>query len=215
MNFIMKNLYSDRKDNNLKTLRSILGRLGIYITHAIIYLILLGCMASNAQAASDIYISGIVLYTKLPDGSPEAKEYGTYPKIKSYDPHAGLAPEKVDVVVIVNGKNSEEVTTVLEIFPVAGITNWEQTEGITELQLLDNSKVTLSGELRLEKKVLISGRTEIKFSNIDISKIIKSLVQRDFWPAELIFKAVTEPIKGETSLLNNIMEFRLQMKPAD
>jgi hypothetical protein len=167
------------------------------------------------HAETDIFLSGLLLYAKLPEGSAEAKEYGKYPQVKSYDLHGGLAPEKVDVVVIVNGKPSEEVFIVLEVFPIVGLTNWEETEGITEYQLLERSKTGLSGVLRLEKKLIFKGRTEVKFLDIDLKKIINHFVQRGYWPAELIFRATAEPIAGETSLANNIIEFRFPMKPRD
>jgi hypothetical protein len=176
---------------------------------------LLICISSTAQAQSDVFLSSLILYTKLPEGSSEAKEHGKYPQIKSYDLHGGLAPDKVDVVVVVNGKPAGEVTIVLEVFPTVGLTNWNQTEGITELQLLESSKTRLSGFLRLERTLRFEGRTDIKFSDIDLSKVIKHFVQRGFWPAELIFKVTAEPIPGETALSNNVMEFTLQMKPSD
>jgi len=171
------------------------------------------CGSSPAESQSDIFLSGLILYEKLPEGSPEAKEYGSYPQVQSYDLHGGLSPDKVDVVVVVNGKSSEEVTIVLEVFPIVGLTNWSQTEGITEAQLLEKSKTMLSGILRLEKRLRIEGRTDIKFSSIDLSKIIKHFVQRNFWPAELVFKATAEPVLGETALSNNVME-RHEVKPA-
>jgi hypothetical protein len=177
------------------------------------FLLIFACSAVQAQ--SDVFLSGLILYTKLPEGSSEAKEYGMYPQIKSYDLHGGLAPDKVDVVVVVNGKPSEEVSIVLEVFPVVGLTNWNQTEGITDLQLLESSKTTLSGVLRLEKTQRFEGRTDIKFVDIDLSKIIKHFTQRCFWPAELIFKATAEPVLGETALSNNVMEFKLEMTPID
>jgi hypothetical protein len=170
---------------------------------------------SSAIPGTDVFVSSLILYTKVPEGSPEAKEYGRYPQITNYDPHGGLAPEKVDVVVVVNGITAEEVTIVLELFPVVGLTNWNQTEGITEPQLLESSKTMLSGVLRLEKRLRLKGRTDVKFSDIGLSKITKPFVRRNFWPTELVFKATAEPISGETALSNNVMEFRLQMNPFD
>ncbi len=182
---------------------------------AVACLLLFGTVVSPASAATDIFISGLVLYTKLPPNSPEAKEHGLYPQITSYDRHAGLAPDKIDVVVVVNGEPPGEVTIVLEVFPVVGVTNWDHTEGITEPQLLESSKTKMPSFLRLEKTLRFRGRTEVTFSDIDLSKLIKHYTQRGFWPAEAIFIATAEPIRGETALSNNVMEFKLRMNPPD
>jgi hypothetical protein len=167
------------------------------------------------QANKDIFISGLIIYTNLPEGSSEAKEYGSYPQITKYDPHGGLAPEKVDVVVVANGNPTEGVTIVLEVFPVVGLTNWSQTEGITELQLLESSKTKLSAILRLEKALRLEGRTDVKFEAIDLLKIINHFKRLNLWPAALIFKATAEPVIGETAISNNIMEVTFAMKPYD
>ena len=118
-------------------------------------------------------------------------------------------------MVVANGNPTGEVTIVLEVFPVVGLTNWSQTEGITELQLLESSKTRLSGILRLENTLRFEGRTDVKFESIDLSKIINHFKQRNLWPAELIFKATAEPVIGETALSNNIMEVTFDMRPYD
>ena len=182
---------------------------------AFLIAIVISSPSPASQANKDIFLSGLIVYTKLSEGSSEAKEHGTYPQITKYDPHSGLAPAKIDVVVVANGNPTGEVTIVLEVFPVVGLTNWSQTEGITELQLLESSKTRLSGILRLENTLRFEGRTDVKFESIDLSKIINHFKQRNLWPAELIFKATAEPVIGETALSNNIMEVTFDMRPYD
>ena len=125
-------------------------------------------------AERDVYVSGLVLYAKLAPNSVEAKEHGTYPRLSRYDRHGGLAPDKIDVVGVVNGKDVE-VRIVLEIFPIVGLTNWQETEGITDTQLLESSKTMFPSALRLEKTVRLRGRTDVKYADIDLSRLIRLL----------------------------------------
>jgi hypothetical protein len=162
----------------------------------------------------DVFVSVLVLYAKIPPDSVEAKEHGKYPRLDRYDQHGGLAPDKIDVVGVVNGRDVD-VQVILEVFPVVGLTNWRETEGITDSQLLESSKTKLSSALRLEKTVRLRGRTEVKYADVDLARLIKSWRDRGYWPAELVFKLTVDPVAGETSLQNNVMEYRLVVRPLD
>ena len=70
-------------------------------------------------AERDVFVSGLVLYAKLAPDSAEAKEHGKYPRLVRWDKHGGLAPDKIDVVGVVNGRDVE-VRVVLEVFPSWG-----------------------------------------------------------------------------------------------
>ena len=96
-----------------------------------------------------------------------------------------------------------------------GLTNWAATEGSTDTQLLEASKVALPPVLRLEKSTKLDGRKQVEFSNIDLKKIIDGYVPLGFWPAALVFRATIIPIAGETSLQNNVMELSFPMRPGD
>jgi hypothetical protein len=165
-------------------------------------------------AERDVFVSGLVLYTKLAPDSVEGKEHGKYPQLRKYDRHGGLAPDKIDVVGVVNGREVE-VRIVLEVIPVVGLTNWQETEGITDTQLLESSKTMFPSALRLEKTVRLKGRTDVKYSDVDLSRLINSWKDKGYWPAELLFRLSVEPVAGETSLANNVMEYRLVVRPPD
>lgn len=165
-------------------------------------------------AERDVFVSGLVLYAKLDPNSAEAKEHGKYPRLNRYDKHGGLAPDKIDVVGVVNGRDVE-VRIILEIFPVVGLTNWQETEGITDSQLLESSKTMFPSALRLEKTARLRGRTDVKYADLDLSRLISSWKDRGYWPAELVFRLTVEPVAGETSLANNVMEYRLAVRPPD
>ncbi len=165
-------------------------------------------------AERDVYVSGLVLYAKLAPNSVEAKEHGIYPRLSRYDRHGGLAPDKIDVVGVVNGRDVE-VRVVLEIFPIVGLTNWQETEGITDSQLLESSKTMFPSALRLEKTVRLRGRTDVKYADVDLSRLINSWRDRGYWPAEFLFRLSVDPVAGETSLANNVMEYRLVVRPTD
>jgi len=167
-----------------------------------------------AAAERDVYVSGLVLYARLAPDSVEAKEHGKYPRLARWDRHGGLAPEKVDVVGLVNGPELE-VAVVLEVLPVVGLTNWQATEGITDSQLLESSKTLLPSVLRLERTIRIKGRTEVKYSDVDLGRLIRSWRDKGYWPAEFVFRLSVEPVTGETALVNNVMEFRLAVQPPD
>lgn len=156
-------------------------------------------------------MSGLVLYAKLTPNSAEAREHGTYPRLLHYDLQKGMAPQSIDAIAVINGR-SVDVRVTLEVFPVVGVTNWQQTEGITDSQLLEQSKTVLASALRLDRTVALRGRTEVKYSDIDLARLIKHWRDRGYWPAELIFKVTAEPIPGETSVSNNVMELRLPVK---
>lgn len=174
------------------------------------------CLASIEVFAAerDLYVSGLVLYAKLAPNSVEAKEHGTYPRLSRYDRHGGLAPDKIDVVGVVNGRDVE-ARVVLEIFPIVGLTNWQETEGITDSQLLEGSKTMFPSALRLEKTVRLRGRTDVKYADVDLSRLITTWRDRGYWPVEFLFKLSVEPLAGETSLANNVMEYRLVVRPPD
>jgi hypothetical protein len=165
-------------------------------------------------AERDVFVSGLVLYTKLAPNSAEAKEHGKYPQLKRWDRHDGLAPDKIDVVGVVNGRDVE-VRVVLEILPVVGLTNWQETEGITDSQLLESSKTMFPSALRLEKTLRLKGRTDVKYADVELSRLINSWKDRGYWPAELVFRLTVEPVAGETSLANNVLEYRLVVRPPD
>jgi len=166
-------------------------------------------------AGSDVYISSLAAYTDLPEGSPEAEEHGARPQVTAWDRHAGLAPERLDVVVVVNGRRPEPVTLVLEVVPVVGLTNWAATDGITEPQLLEASKTALAAVVRREQQQALNGRTEVTFAGLDLAAIIERYRALDLWPAELVLRVVAAPLAGETSLANNVMELRLPLRPPD
>ena len=104
---------------------------------------------------------------------------------------------------------------VLEVFPVVGVTNWRQTDGITDRQLLQSSKTVLASSVRLEQVIRLSGRTNVKYSDIDLHDLVARWRDHGYWPTEMIFKLTVEPIIGETAVSNNIMEVRLAINPPD
>ena len=104
---------------------------------------------------------------------------------------------------------------VLEVFPVVGVTNWAATEGITDTQLLEASKTRLASFFRIEQRVMFKGRSEVTFGDVDLSSIIDHYTILGFWPVEVLFRASVQPIRGESSLSNNVMESRLPLKPID
>jgi hypothetical protein len=176
---------------------------------------ILGLAPDPPVVQRDVFLSGLVLYTRLAANSPEAKKHGTNPQITSYDLHGGLAPDKIDAIVVVNGNPPDPVTIVLEVFPVVGLTNWVETEGITDTQLLADSKTRLASVLKLEKPLSVRGRTQVEFKDIDLLAIVNHYKKLGFWPAELVFRATAAPVAGETSLSNNVMELVFPVKPPD
>jgi len=196
--------------------RSVLGRGFFALTTiaAVSALFLLLSPTASLAADRDVFVSGLVLYAKIAPDSVEAKEHGKYPRLARWDRHGGLAPEKVDAVGLVNGPELE-VTVLLEVLPVVGLTNWQATEGITDSQLLESSKTMLPSMLRLERTIRLKGRTEVKFSDVDLGRLIRYWRDKGYWPAEFVFRLSVEPASGETALVNNVMEFRLAVRPPD
>jgi hypothetical protein len=175
----------------------------------------IGCVAQDARAEGDVFLSELVVYA-LPTPGLEGDAPGGGPTLlEAWDPHGGLSPSTVDVVVVVNGGLDDPVRVVLELVPVVGLTNWANTEGITDLALLDASKTSLPASVRLEQEQAVQGRTEVRFPGIDLSSIIDGYVALDLWPAELIVRATALPRAGETSLRNNVLERRLPLTPMD
>jgi hypothetical protein len=166
-------------------------------------------------ADRDLYVSSLVVYAKLAEQSVEAKQHGKYPQLKAYNLHSGLAPDNVDVVAVVNGSAMEGVTVVLEVIPIVGVTNWQATEGITETQMLEDSKTRMPVFQRLEQKVRFDKRTDVKFVNVSLRDVIRQYRQKGFWPADVLFRTTIEPAAGETALRNNVMEYRLPVSPPD
>jgi hypothetical protein len=175
----------------------------------------IGCVAQDARAEGDVFLSELVVYALPPPGLEGEAPGGGSTILEAWDPHGGLSPSTVDVVVVVNGGLDDPVRVVLELVPVVGLTNWANTEGITDLALLDASKTSLPASVRLEQEQAVQGRTEVRFSGIDLSSIIDAYVALDLWPAELIVRATALPRADETSLRNNVLERRLPLTPMD
>jgi hypothetical protein len=140
-------------------------------------------------------------------------EWGAYPIIERYNLHTALAPRTVDVVVIASGEG--KTTLVLDILAVVGVTNWAETEGITDLKLLEESKTTLSSFYRFEQPVVVHGRSTFTINDVSLKTLVETFSRLQFWPRQVIFRAGLLPIEGEKRLANNINQFDLILDPPD
>jgi hypothetical protein len=117
----------------------------------------------------------------------------------------------VDLLVGVHAPSATSLE--LEVYPVVGATDWERTEGNTNMKLLEETKTRLAASVRFERTV--SGDTQITFPNINIQKIIDTYSSRHLWVRELVFRVCLQPVTDERELGNNVKELKLVLDPPD
>ncbi|MEE4379255.1 MAG: hypothetical protein V2J55_17330 [Candidatus Competibacteraceae bacterium] len=182
------------------------------INNAVVFFILLLGVFGVSQAA-DIAIESIALHAKLAEDSPDFKELGGYPQLKRYSLHATLAPKQLDVVV--HTKGTGVTTLVVDIAPVVGMTDWDNTEGITDMALLEKTKTTFPSVLRYTQAVTLKGDSRFTVTDVPIETIVKQFTAVKLWPRNLVFRVGLLPIAGESMLSNNVAQYELVMDPPD
>jgi hypothetical protein len=165
----------------------------------------------GVAGAADAVVKSLQLHARLAVDHPDRAKLGDYPVLERYNVHNGLAPHEVDLVVAVYAPIGTSLD--LEVFPVVGATGWAQTEGITNMKLLEETKTRLSAFQRLEKPV--AGDTQVTFTKIDIQNIIDTYSSRHLWVRELIFRVCLQPTTDEQVLRNNVKELKLVLDPPD
>lgn len=162
-------------------------------------------------SADDAMVESLQLHTRLGLDHPDRAKLGAYPVVERYNVHSGLAPHEVDLLVSVHAPSATSLD--LEVYPVVGATDWERTEGITNMKLLEETKTRLSASLRLQKTV--TGDIQVTFPNIDIQNIIDTYSSRHLWVRELVFRVCLQPIGNEQVLRNNVKGLKLVLDPPD
>ena len=127
---------------------------------------------------------------------------GGYPLLEKYNLHLSSAPDKVDVVVTVEGQGA--TTLILDVLPEVGVTNWADREGITDFKVLEETKTVLPSFYRIERPVKLAGKIAITIKAVSLKKLINTFSSNEFWPHALKFRAGLLPVKGETTLTDNI-----------
>ncbi len=172
---------------------------------------LTACLPSAADV--NAVVEGIALHTHLNKQHPDFEQLGLYPVVKRYNLHEGMAPSEIDVVVELDGQG--ETTVVLSIEPTVGVTRWQETEGITDLKVLEASKTAFPPVLRLEQEVQLAASERLVFPKVPIKQIVDFYARSHFWPRQLVFRVGVVPVKGETNLKDNVKQVSLTMDPPD
>jgi hypothetical protein len=182
------------------------------IKNTVIVSILLLGFCGMSQAA-DIAVESIALHAKLTADNPDFEELGAYPRLERYSLHATLAPEQLDVVVQTKGQG--RTTLIVDIVPIVGMTDWDKTEGITDMDLLEKTKTAFPTVLRYTQAVALEGDSHFTIADVPIGKIVEQFTAVKLWPRTLIFRVGLLPIAGESELKNNVAQYEFIMDPPD
>ena len=176
-------------------------------------------LASSVYAASDVplatnfLIHKVELHYKIERSHPDYARLGGYPLLEKYNLHLSSAPDTVDVLVMVEGQGA--TTLILDVLPEVGVTHWAEREGITDFKVLEETKTVLPSFYRIERPVTLAGKTSITIKAVSLKKLINTFSANLFWPRALKFRAGLLPVKGETTLTDNVSTLDLVLDPPD
>lgn len=171
------------------------------------------CAASEAPRTTNFLIHKVELHYKVERSHPDYARLGGYPLLEKYNLHLSSAPDNVDVVVTMEGQGA--TTLILDVLPEVGVTNWADREGITDFKVLEETKTVLPSFYRIERPVKLAGKTAITIKAVSLKKLINTFSANLFWPRVLKFRVGILPIKGETTLTDNISTLDLVLDPQD
>ncbi|WP_085904803.1 hypothetical protein [Kiloniella majae] len=177
--------------------------------------VLLLCMAFVPAAFADegVRVKEVAVHYALASDHPDVARLGAYPKLTRYNLHNDAAPAKVDVVVDFQGNLAAAV--ILNIIPVVGKTDWSAREGITDLELLESSKVEFPGILYREIETNAPDDHRVVFQGINLDELIGRFTKSDLWPRQLIFKVGLIPRELEADISDNLGSYTLTLDPPD
>jgi len=132
--------------------------------------------------------------------------------LKVHNVHIGSAPDRVNVRVLMDDLEPGS-HLILEVIPVVGMTDWVKNEGITDVELLAKSQVSMPAFY--SKKIELKGNEKEVLEGIDVREIIKYYAGKHLWPSNILFKASLSMTKHETDLSNNFVEISLPVTPVD
>ncbi|MEZ5582222.1 MAG: hypothetical protein R3F37_05035 [Candidatus Competibacteraceae bacterium] len=144
---------------------------------------------------------------------PISRSWALIPDWNACSLHATLAPKQLDVVVQTKGHGV--TTLVVDIVPVVGMTDWDNTEGITDMALLEKTKTAFPSVLRYTQTVTLTGDSHFTVADVPVGTIIGQFTAVKLWPRNLIFRVGLLPIVGESALNNNVAQHELLMDPPD
>ena len=104
---------------------------------------------------------------------------------------------------------------ILDVLPEVGVTNWADREGITDFKILEETKTLFPSFYRIERPVKLAGKTTITIKAVSLKKLINTFSTNLFWPHALKFRAGLLPVKGETTLADNVSALDLIVDPPD
>lgn len=172
-----------------------------------------GNAASAAQLATNLIVHNVELHFKVERNHPDYQRLGGYPVLEKYNLHLSSAPDNVDVVVTMEGQGS--TTLIVDVLPEVGVTNWADREGITDFKVLEETKTLFPSFYRIERPVKLAGKTSITIKAVSLKKLINTFSTNSFWPRALKFRVGLLPVKGETTLTDNISTLDLVLDPPD
>ncbi len=171
------------------------------------------CAATAAPLTTNLIIHKIELHFKVERIHPDFQHLSSYPLLEKYNLHLSSAPDNVDVVVTMEGQGS--TILVVDVIPEVGVTNWADREGITDFKTLEETKTVFPSFYRIERPVKLAGKTSITIKAVSLKKLINTFSTNSFWPRALKFRAGLLPVKGETTLTDNISTLDLVLDPPD
>lgn len=165
--------------------------------------------AVNLEAGSVAHLDGKTIDIKKGDRL----------EFHEYAPHSGLAPDVIDVGVVVTNRSTQTEKNFevrLAVSPKVGkVIHYQGTPDLPLHDEIEKSAEWFTPILLLKQTVksVAPGRNvEVNFRNIKLGSILKDYVRRGLWPVTLNFEASVEPSSEEETFRNNTVKRALKLR---
>lgn len=183
-------------------------------------LLLVGVVSGADIAAKAIKFYGIIEgdgVVLLSGKTIEAKK-GDRLEFDEYAPHSGLAPNIIDVAVIVMNQRTrtKNIEVRVAVSPKVGkVVLYQGTPDLPIHEKTETSSGWLAPILLLKQTVKDlppSRDIEVTFRKINLGAILKDYIRRNLWPVMLNFEATVEPSSAEQTFKNNTVRRTLKVQ---
>jgi hypothetical protein len=182
-------------------------------------------LLTGVAAGADVELKAIKFYAVIEadgvahlGGKTINVKRGDRLEFHEYAPHSGLAPELIDLGVILKnqGVPAESTEVRVAISPKVGkVVLYQGTPDLPIHEATETSAEWLAPILLLKQKIknLPSSREiQITFRTIGLGPILKDYMSRNLWPVTLNFEATVEPSAAEETFKNNSLKRTLKIK---
>ncbi len=195
--------------------------------HCILLSLIFAFSLANNVEGGDREVNAIKFYALLLEADTVAHIDGKTIDVKKgdriefheYAPHSGVAPDLIDVAVVVTNRGNQSEKNVevrLAVSPKVGkVIHYPGTPDLPLHDEIEKSAEWFAPIFFLKqtiKSVAPGQAVEVKFRNIKLGSILKDYMRRRLWPVTLNFEASVEPSSTEETFKNNTVKRDLKVR---